>query len=98
MLTHDTSGLCVNIPTKEILRITKSLLLKRNDARNTKHLITILDDILQQNYLSFKNLIYQPETGVSEGSHFSSAMAEIFLQNMENSCLIQRTQHSTLHT
>jgi len=32
MLTYDIKDLYVNIPTKEILRITKSLLLKRNDV------------------------------------------------------------------
>jgi hypothetical protein len=32
MLTYDIKDLYVNIPKKEILRITKSLLLKHNDA------------------------------------------------------------------
>ena len=78
MLTYDIKDLYVNIPTKEILRLTKSLLLKHNDARTTKQ-ITLLDVILQQNYFSFKNHIPRPKTGISMGSPISSNIAEIFI-------------------
>ena len=79
----------INIPTKEILRITKLLLLKYNDVRNTKQIITLLDVILQKNYFSFKNHIYQPETRISMGSPISRTITEIFLQNMENTLMKQ---------
>jgi hypothetical protein len=36
ILSYDIKYLNVNIPTEEILRITKSLPLKHNDARTTK--------------------------------------------------------------
>ena len=65
MSIYDINDLYVNIPTKEILRFTKSLLVKQNDAQTTKQIITLLDVILQQNYFSFKNIIYQRETGIS---------------------------------
>ena len=84
MVTYDNKDLYVNFPTKEILGITKSLILKHNDARIHKQIITLLDVILQQNYFSFKNHIYQPETGVSVGSSISSTIAEIFLQHIES--------------
>ena len=89
MLTYDIKDLCINILTKEILRITKSLLLKHNDASTTKQLIMLLDVILQQYYFSFKNHTYQPETGVSMGSPISSTIAETFLQHMENTLMKQ---------
>jgi len=84
MLIYDIKDLCVNIPTKENLRFTKSLLLKQNDAQTTKQIITLLDVILQQNYFSFKNLIYQTETGIWMVSPISSTITEVFFQNMES--------------
>jgi hypothetical protein len=50
----------------------------------TKQIITLLETILQQNYFSFENNPYQPEKGISMGSHISNTIAEIFLQRIEN--------------
>jgi hypothetical protein len=68
--------------------ITKSILLK-HDAQVTKQIITSLEIILQQNYFSFENNLYQPEKGVSVGSPISNTIAEIFLQHIENTYLKQ---------
>jgi len=101
ILTYYTNDLYVIIQNKDILRITKSLLLKHNDARTTKQLIKLLDVILQQNYFYFKKHKYLPETEVSLGSLISSTIAEIFLQHMEkhlgNGFLIQRTAFYTTY-
>jgi hypothetical protein len=55
----------------------------------TKQTITLPEDILQQNYFSFCNNIYQPEKGVSVRSPISNTVAEIFLQDLENTNLKQ---------
>ena len=52
-------------------------------------MITLLEVTLQQNYFSFCNNIYQPEKGVSMGSPISNSVAEIFLQDLENTHLKQ---------
>jgi len=49
----------------------------------------LIQTILNQNYFSFQNKIYQPEKGVSMGSPISNTIAEIFLQNLEQSYLKQ---------
>jgi hypothetical protein len=69
--------------------ITKPLLLKHNDTQVTKQIITLLEVILQQNYCSFQNILYQPEKGVSMGSPISNTIAEIFLQHIEDTYLKQ---------
>jgi hypothetical protein len=69
--------------------ITKSILLKHNDSQVTKQIITLLETILQQNYFSFENNLYQPEKGISMGSPISNTVAEIFLQDTENTHLKQ---------
>jgi len=74
---------------KETLMITKSILLKHNDAKVTKQIITLMEVILQQNYFSFQNNLYQPEKGVSIWFPISSTVAEIFLQHIENTHLKQ---------
>jgi len=69
--------------------ITKSIILKHNDTQITKEIITLLENILRQNYFSFENNLYQPEKGISIGSPISNTIAEIFLQHIENTCLVQ---------
>jgi hypothetical protein len=89
MITLDIKDLYVNIPIKETLTITKSLLLENNDEHTTKQILALLETILQQNYFSFQNNTYQPEKGVSMGSPISKTIAEIFLEYLENAHLKQ---------
>jgi len=89
MITLDIKDLYVNIPIRETLRIAKTLLLENNNEHTTKQIITLLEVTLQQNYFSFCNNIYQPEKGVSMGSPISNTVAEIFLQDLENTHLKQ---------
>ena len=49
--------------------------------------MTLLNTILRQNYFSFLGQIYQPDKGVAKGLPISSTMAEIFLQQLENSII-----------
>ena len=56
MVTYDINDLYVNIPIKETLVITKSVLLKHNNTQITKEIITLLENILQQNYFSLKTI------------------------------------------
>jgi len=55
--------------------------------KTTHQIITLLNTILRQNYFSFLGQIYQPDKGVSMGSPISGTMAEIFLQQLENSII-----------
>jgi len=89
MITFDIKDLYVNIPIQETLRIAKNLLLENNNENTSKQMITFLEVTLQQNYFSFCNNIYQPEKGVSMGSPISNTVAEIFLQDLENTHLKQ---------
>jgi hypothetical protein len=84
MVAYDIKDLYVNIPIKETLMITKSVLLKHNDTQVTKQIITLLETILQHYYFTFENNPYQPEKCISMGSHISNTIAEILLQHIEN--------------
>ena len=52
-------------------------------------MITLLEVTFQQNYFSLCNNIYQPVKGVSMGSPISNTVAEIFLQDLEDTHLKQ---------
>jgi hypothetical protein len=79
-VTYDIEDLYVNIPIKETLMITKSILPKKNkDTQVIKQVMTLLETILQQNYFSFENNLHQPEKGIYMGSNISKTIAEIFL-------------------
>ena len=64
--------------------IAKNLLLENNNEHTTKQMITLLEVTLQRNYISFCNNIYEPEKCASMGSLISNTVAEIFLQDLEN--------------
>jgi hypothetical protein len=64
--------------------ITKSILSTKKDTQVTKQVITLLENILKQNYFSFENKLYQQENVICMGSHISNTIAEIFLQHTEN--------------
>jgi len=89
MITFDFQDLYVNILIQETLRTVKTILLENNKEHTTKQRIMLLEVTLQQNYFSFCNNIYQPEKGVSMGSPISNTVAEIFLQDFENTHLKQ---------
>jgi hypothetical protein len=84
LLTLDIKDLYVNIPINETINITKDQLMKHNDTQTTNQIIMLLEHILNQNYFTFQGTIYQPDKGVAMGSPISGTMAEIFLQNLEN--------------
>ena len=84
LITYDIKDLYVNIPIEETLTITKSMLLKSNDAQIKQQVIMLKELVLSQNYFTFQNKIYQPEKGVSMGSPISSTRAEIFLHHLED--------------
>jgi hypothetical protein len=98
--TYDIKDLYVNIPTDDTPTITKALLKKHNDPQTTTQLLTLLETILQQNYLTFQDRIYKPEKGVSMGSPISNTIAEIFLQHFESILMKQliETKHIVYYT
>ena len=89
IITFDIKDLYVNIPINETLKITKTLLSENNNEQITKQIITLLETILQQNYFSFLGNTYQPDKGISMGSPISNTVAEIFLQNLEDTYIKQ---------
>jgi hypothetical protein len=99
MITYDIKDLYVNIPINDTLTITKTLLKKQNDPQTTSQLLTLLETILQQNYLTYQDRIYKPEKGVSMGSPISNTITEIFLQHFESIFMKQliETKHSLLY-
>jgi hypothetical protein len=86
-MTFGFKDLYVNIPVSETLNIVKTKLLQNNDTQIAEQILTLLKDVLSQNYFTFQQRIYQPEQGIAMGSPISGVIAEIFLQNFEDQTL-----------
>jgi hypothetical protein len=83
-MTFDIKELYVNIPVSEILNFVKTKLLQNKDTQIAEQILTLLKEVLSQNYFKFQQRIYQPEQGIAMGSPISGIIAEIFLQNFED--------------
>ena len=84
LITFDIKDLYVNIPVSETLNIVKTKLLQNNDTQIAQQILTLLKEVLSQNYFTFQQRIYQPEQGIAMGSSISGIIAEIFLQHFED--------------
>ena len=84
LIILDIKDLYVNIPIQETIQTTRSQLLKHNDRTFTNQLCSLLETILNQNYFTYQNQIYQPTKGVAMGSPISGLIAEILLQSLEH--------------
>ena len=85
LITLDINDLCVNIPLKEIIDITRTQLLKNNNTQTTNRIINLLEVILRQNYFVFQEQICHTDKGVAMGSPISGTMVEIFIQHLGDS-------------
>ena len=84
LITFDIKDLYFNIPVAETLSIVKTKLLQNNNTQIAHQILTLLQEVLSQNYFKFQQRIYQPEQGIAMGSPISGIVAEIFLQHFED--------------
>jgi hypothetical protein len=83
--------ICEPIPIEDILQITNIWLQKqRHNSKFIEQTIHLLKTILKQKYFQYGDQYYQPTKGIAMGSPISSTVAEIYLQNLEDTYL----QHS----
>ena len=83
LISFDIKDLYVNIPIQETIKIVQKKMTKNNDPQKTQQIIKLLKVILEQNYYSFRQQIFQPTQGVAMGSPISGLIAELFLQHFE---------------
>jgi len=85
LMTADIKDLYVNIPIKETINIINDKMkANRLDTQLRLQTINILEAILSQNYFQWDDSFYQPNKGVAMGSPISAIIAEIFLQQLED--------------
>jgi len=84
LMSLDIKDLYVNIPIRETIDITRQQLLKYNDVEIMLQICKLSETILQQNYFTFQDQIYQPAKGIAMGSPISGTIADIFLQYLEH--------------
>ena len=74
-------------------------LLQNNDTQIAQQFLTLLKEVLSQNFFTFQQRIYKLEKSIATCSPISGIIAEIFLQNFENINIKQLldTKPSILH-
>jgi hypothetical protein len=75
-----------NISTREVESIIKEILDNGNiTSEQKKHeIITLLNTILEQNYVQLNNQFYKQDQGLAVGVPTSAVLAETFIQNLEH--------------
>jgi hypothetical protein len=54
LITFDIKDLCINIPVSETLNIVKTKLLQNNDTQIAQQILSLLKEVLSQNYFTFQ--------------------------------------------
>jgi hypothetical protein len=86
LLTMDIKDLYVKIPTNTTLNIINKTLKHNNiDTYIRKEIMITIRLITNQNYFHYEGKFYKPKSGVAMGSPLSGILAEIYLQQIEQS-------------
>ena len=82
--TLDIKDMHVNLPTEGILRAAKTGLQKTaNSLEMNKQIMILLSIIMEQNYFQYNKQCYKPKKGIAMGSPLSGYLAEIYIQEIE---------------
>jgi hypothetical protein len=83
-ITLDIKDLYVNLPTRNIVNITKFWLKTINQNQTIiGKILYLLKIILEQNYFQHEDNFYKPNKGIAMGPPISNTLAEIYLQFFE---------------
>jgi len=90
LVTVDVENMYANIPCNEALealgnRLTRS---KKFSNEEINDIMTMVMEILKQNYFEWNNSIYQDPNGLPMGGPLSALLAEIYLQQFEESFIL----------
>lgn len=84
LFSFDIDNMYTNIPITDTIDIIfNKLKINNEDEFFIKQLINILTIILNQNYFTYNNNIYQQNQGLAMGAPTSSIISEIFLHELD---------------
>jgi len=84
MMTLDIKDMYVNLPTEGILTAAKTGLQKTaNSLEMNKQVMILLSIIMEQNCFQYNKQCYKPQKGTAMGSPLSGYLAEIYIQEIE---------------
>ncbi|XP_062826329.1 uncharacterized protein LOC134296130 [Anolis carolinensis] len=94
LMSVDVISLYTNIPLEEARYICESTLNRRpNHHPPTFFLLDLLDIILEKNYFKFDEKYYFQIQGVAMGSPVAPAIANLFMDNLENETILNHTKN-----
>jgi hypothetical protein len=85
LFSFDITNMYINIPQDELIKIINNALEYNNFPRNKKQeLITLVNTILNQNYIQHMDQQYKQNKGLAMGAPTSAILAEVFMQHQEH--------------
>jgi hypothetical protein len=91
LCSFDVENMYTNIPVNEIKNIISEILNNDNETPITEKqgLGTLLNNILEHNYMQFNDQFYSQNEGLAMGAQTSAALAETFIQYLEHTKIIK---------
>jgi hypothetical protein len=91
LCSFDIENIYTNISVTEVKNIIKEILNNDNHTpeKEKQELTTLLNTILEQNYLQFSDQFYKQNEGLGMGSPTSTILAETFIQCLEHTNIIK---------
>jgi hypothetical protein len=91
--SYDIKNMYTNIPQNDVICIINNLLINNNTPEDQKReIITLVQVILNQNYLKHNNYQYTQNEGLAMGAPTSAILAETFIQYLEQNNIINILQ------
>jgi hypothetical protein len=84
LCSFDISNMYTNIPTEEISVLSHAMKAQSIDSELSRHIISLVQITLNQNYFQHRNEIFQQKDGLAMGASTSSILSEVYLQNLEH--------------
>ncbi|XP_074039195.1 uncharacterized protein [Leptinotarsa decemlineata] len=91
MISFDVSNLFTSVPKSETLPLVSNLLSQHLTSDSTKiDILTLLKFCISQDFFVFNNKFYSQPDGLAMGNPLSPFLADIFMENLENSFIINK--------
>jgi hypothetical protein len=88
LCSFDTISMYTNIPTDVLPNILQNIMEAQwVDTGYIKHILTLVQVVLGQNYFRHENELFQQIEGLAMGAPTSSLLSEVFLQSLEHNSI-----------
>lgn len=94
LISLDVTSLYTNIPVDEARDVVQFYLEKETyKGTPVQFILQLVDLLLEKNYFKYENYFFFQTKGVSVGSSFSPSLAILFMAQLEDKCILNKSQN-----